>query len=143
MCRCKYWYQALICPNCIFISVRLVGGSQPDQGRLEINFNGIWGTVCDDLFNVTDANVVCRQLGYIGAAAVLQRAAFGQGSGPIWLDDVQCNGTEASIGDCTHKGWNVHNCGHFEDVGVICDTSEGKFSNICLSALYQRLYLRL
>ena len=96
---------------------------------MEINFNGVWGTICDDQFHITDANVVCKQLGYIGAAVVLPRATFGQGSGPIWLDDVKCNGTEASIGDCAHKGWNVHNCAHSEDVGVICDTSEGKFSS--------------
>ncbi|EDV19474.1 uncharacterized protein TRIADDRAFT_62104 [Trichoplax adhaerens] len=120
--KCKHTHDAGVV--CSYPMVRLVGGNQPNQGRLEINFNGVWGTVCDDRFDITDANVVCKQLGFIGAAAALGRAPFGQGNGPIWLDEVQCNGTEQSIGDCAHNNWNDHNCGHNEDVGIVCDTSE-------------------
>ena len=65
--------------------------------------------------------VVCRQLGFnpVGAMAV-SRARFGQGVDPIWLDNVNCNGSEPNIDSCRHNAWGSHNCRHSEDVGVIC-----------------------
>ncbi|XP_035657356.1 scavenger receptor cysteine-rich domain-containing group B protein-like [Branchiostoma floridae] len=107
----------------IYSSIRLVGGSSSMEGRVEVYHDGQWGTVCDDAFDMNDANVVCRQLGYVNAAEIrpeFNEAAFGAGSGPIWLDNVACEGSEMSIGDCSHNGWGTHNCGHSEDVGVVC-----------------------
>jgi hypothetical protein len=43
------------------------------------------------------------------------------GSGPIWLDDVQCTGLELTLLNCTHRGWAVENCGHGEDLGITCN----------------------
>ena len=63
---------------------------------------------------------MCRQLGYSRASHVAIRAEFGQGTGPIWLDNVQCTGLEASLDHCDFIGWGSHNCYHFEDAGVIC-----------------------
>ena len=91
------------------------------SGRLEVYYQGQWGTVCDDLFDNNAAMVVCRQLGLnpTGAIAVT-RAGFGQGVDPIWLDNVDCTGSEENIDSCPHNAWGSHNCAHFEDAGVIC-----------------------
>ena len=46
--------------------IRLQGGSYSNQGRVEVYCNGQWGTICDNGFDTTDANTVCKQLGYTG-----------------------------------------------------------------------------
>ena len=103
------------------VQVRLAGGSTPNEGRVEVLYNGVWGTVCDDSWGIEDATVVCRQLGFsdVGAQAHSQ-AHFGQGSGSIMMDDLGCTGTETSIDQYSHRGWESHNCAHSEDASVIC-----------------------
>ncbi len=90
------------------------------EGRVEVCNNGEWGTVCDDGWGANDGNVACRQLGFSTATMVTSRASFGQGTGSIFLDDVGCVGTEASLFDCPNRGVGVHNCAHSEDAGVVC-----------------------
>ncbi|XP_049487654.1 macrophage scavenger receptor types I and II isoform X1 [Panthera uncia] len=101
-------------------TVRLVGGSGPHEGRVEIFHSGHWGTVCDDHWELRGGQVVCRSLGYQGVQAVHKGAYFGQGTGPIWLNEVFCFGRESSIEECKIKQWGARVCSHSEDAGVTC-----------------------
>ncbi|MBZ3890937.1 Macrophage scavenger receptor types I and II [Sciurus carolinensis] len=101
-------------------TIRLVGGSGPHQGRVEIFHNGQWGTVCDDHWKISIGQVICRSLGYRGIQSVHKEAYFGRGTGPIWLNEVTCLGTESSIEDCSIRQWGVRACSHSEDAGVTC-----------------------
>ena len=118
----------------------MVGGTVANEGRVEICSNGAWGTVCDDSWGSVDARVVCRQLGYptigimnlyttlalhsilllLAGAVAFSNAQFGQGTGNIVLDNVNCVGTETTLLSCSHNGINNHNCAHSEDAGVRC-----------------------
>lgn len=102
------------------LSVRLMNGKNRCQGRLEIFHNGDWGTVCDDGWDLEDAKVVCRQLACGEVMKATNEAYFGQGTGNILLENVQCKGNESSIEECSNPGWGTHQCGHKEDAGVIC-----------------------
>ena len=101
--------------------IRLVGSTSPNEGRVEVYHNGIWGTVCDDGWDLTDATVVCQQLGLFTAIDAPVAGFFGEGSGPIWYDEVNCTGSETNITQCSHLGLGQHDCTHMKDAGVVCE----------------------
>ena len=100
------------------LPVLLIAGTHPWNGRVEIFHDGQWGTVCNDGFITEEARVVCRQLGYYGGRVSISRII--EGTGQIWLDDVNCSGNELSLAACEHRRWGVNNCGHHEDVVIEC-----------------------
>ena len=88
--------------------------------------SGEWGTVCDDSWGDEDTIVVCRQLGY--TYGTVER--YNPGTGLIYLDDVQCFGTEDNLLNCPHPGIGNHDCTHEEDIGVSCsnEINDGRYS---------------
>ncbi|XP_031442196.1 T-cell differentiation antigen CD6-like [Clupea harengus] len=100
--------------------VQLADGGHRCGGRVELWQDGRWGTVCDDDWDLSDANIVCAQLGCgYAVMATGQDGRFGPGKGSILLDDLNCTGHEGNLWECpTRKG--PDDCGHKEDAGVVC-----------------------
>jgi len=127
--RAMYFMMALFCVfnGCIVfpiysLTVRLVGGRDSNQGRVEVYYNGEWGTVCSAGWDNTDASVVCRQLGYGVSGKVLPSDDYEKGSGSIFLSNVVCSENDQTLAACGHSGVGiVYGCNHDYDVGVICD----------------------
>ena len=108
------------------VNIRLVGGNSYNEGRVEVNYYGEWGTVCDDGWDDTDAGVVCRQLGFGSSGTAIGSSGFGNGSGPIWLDSVTCTGNESALANCGHFGVGFwRSCSHSDDAGVRCSGEKG------------------
>ena len=117
-------------------TLRLVNGSTPNEGRLEMYYANEWGTICDDYWTDDEADVACKALGYErgavdnGGRFLGGYFGFAERGVPIWLDNVNCEGDETNLLDCPRAsqrgsipGVGVHNCSlwHTEDVGVRCN----------------------
>jgi len=102
----------------------LAGGPSESEGRVEVYFNGVWGTVCDNGWDDQDATVVCRSLGYSNGRA-LGNAYYGEGADPIWMENVGCLGSEVSLDTCSFPGFGQQNCRHSDDAGVQCFQDSG------------------
>ena len=97
---------------------RLVDGANHNEGRVEVFHARQWGTICDKGWDLIDAKVVCRMLGYTDA---ITTPKYDEGTGRIWLSDVNCQVSDDSIFRCKHAGWgNTGNCTHSNDAGVKC-----------------------
>lgn len=111
--------------------VRLAGGPSRCAGRVEVLHNGTWGTVCDDSWGSPEGRVVCRQLNCGTVLSVASGARYGQGTGQIWLDEVNCTGEERNLSECRARPWGEHNCHHVEDASVECSGSPGQQQSGC------------
>uniref|UniRef100_A0A3B3V8W7 Galectin-3-binding protein B-like n=1 Tax=Poecilia latipinna TaxID=48699 RepID=A0A3B3V8W7_9TELE len=114
-------------------NVRLSGSESPSEGRVEIYHDGKWGTVCDDNWDIAEAQVVCRQLNFPGAKSVVIGKDYGTASGPIWLDEIACTGKEKQLVSCQFSGWGKTDCTHKEDAGVVCESR----SNIDITRVFK------
>ena len=116
------------------IPVRLVGGSSNNEGRVEVYYNGEWGTVCGNGWNYRATYVVCIQLGLGTYGSYYHNAYFGQGTGPIWLSYVSCTRPVLTLAGCGHLGFNItRSCTHYQDIGVRCYGNQGTcmYINVC------------
>ena len=101
--------------------VRLIGPTDY-QGTVAVYHNGEWGTICDDSWNSRDADVICKQLGFEKSNRIWYNAYYGQGPGPIFVDQIDCPISAKTILDCkpTVENWGIHDCSKKEDAGVDC-----------------------
>lgn len=101
------------------ITVRLTGGSSPQEGHVEVSLDGVaYGSVCSDSWNIHNAHVVCRQLNFSHATA-----AYSLGAGPagrVFLQNVHCYGNELSLSECSSSPWGVSGCGTNAVAAVHC-----------------------
>ena len=112
-------YKRIILTEGSIMEYRNNYGTGMHQGRIEVLHRGEWGTVCDDNFDIDDAHVACKQMGFGGAKSI-KKFNPGKSSSPIHLDDLECTGKERSLFECPHSRIGVNNCDHNEDVGVVC-----------------------
>ncbi|CAD5118088.1 DgyrCDS6826 [Dimorphilus gyrociliatus] len=104
------------------IQVKLLGGSKT-SGNIIIRrgAHSAWGGICDDGWSKNNGDVICRMLGFGKCIAITVNSKFGHlSNNRIWLDNVRCNGSEASLEDCHLSAWGLHNCDQKEVAGVYC-----------------------
>ncbi|XP_070685412.1 scavenger receptor cysteine-rich type 1 protein M130-like [Pempheris klunzingeri] len=104
-------------------SVRLVDGNSLCSGRLEVKSDQLWSSVCEDGFDLLDAEVVCRELG-CGAPSALQGALYGEVEAPVWSKEFQCNGRESALLDCRQSGSARDTCSPGKAVGLTCSAPD-------------------
>ena len=101
-------------------SLRLVGGQTEYEGNVEIYHGGVWGGVCDDEWDLGEADIVCGALGFPGSVTATHGGQFGHVRGQIWMDNLYCYGSEDTLADCRFDGWGRHDCDRTEAAGVRC-----------------------
>ena len=109
----------------VAIEVRLAGGPEyngcgsSSEGRVEVLYNGTWGTVCRDGWDLNDANVTCRMLGYERALEASGASLYGDWCKGSVISNVECSGSEQSLEDCRYS--TFHLCSSHDAAGVVCD----------------------
>jgi serine protease 12 (motopsin) len=122
--------------------MRLMGGRNEREGRVEVFLDGEWGTICGDLWEDTQTKVVCRQLNFFAedqsklasggydtellflhlsvVLTVAHNPEFfsGEGTGPVHMDSVLCNGDEPLLVNCSYSVKS--DCSHSKDIGIVC-----------------------
>ena len=123
--------MTLTCQGCFCLEnppvVRLAGSGKRNQGRVQIFYANIWGSVCDSNWDIYDAHVVCRQLGFVRALAARTGTSYGSDTSLVWMDNVRCTGAKRRLQDCEFPGWGVKGsyCSSTRKAGVVCSLSGG------------------
>ena len=114
----------MLCPlQSSSLPLRLLDGPHHCAGHIEVFYSNRWETVCNDHWDLDGANVLCWQLGWGNALPATRDRQFRAGSGPIWLDGVNCMRTEVTLFYCKANDWGKNNCHHGEDAGVVCSSN--------------------
>ena len=134
MCVCVCVCCVNTCPSCrindycILVlrtghpDIKLVNGIDRCSGRVEVQNDGQWGTVCDDSWDIRDAQVACRAMDCGTPLLIKPAAYYGPGRGNVWLDDLECFGNETSLMQCKHKPFGRSHCNHMQDAAVQCSS---------------------
>lgn len=137
--------QQVVCTVLAFVhadaNIRLAGGDGYRKGRVEVFLDGEWGTICDHNWDINDALVVCRQLGFGNVDKVRSDAFFGEGVGRILMSLVDCQGTERALTECHYDTYEANYCIHSEDAGVVC--AAGKNLKIVYLYLFYFLFKKI
>ena len=103
--------------------LRLKGGKANHEGTVEIKYHGTWGTICNDQWDLDDANVICRQLGFAKAVSLSPGYPITPSAGtqPV-ITGLRCRGYEVSLGLCVFQSleYVAHRCSHSKDAQVVC-----------------------
>ena len=111
--------------------IRLYHSTNERKGIVEIMYQGVWGTVCDNGWDDNDATVVCKQLGFVSGIKRRIHRPSKANPKPVWLSQVKCLGSEKKLSHCIHSGvGNVGSCSHAQDAGVKCSGITGNDRNI-------------
>ncbi|XP_023029009.2 lysyl oxidase homolog 2 [Leptinotarsa decemlineata] len=120
--------------------IKLVGGRGEFEGNVEILHDGSWGAICDDEWDVTEARIICKQLGYPPEKAQpTANSYFGPAKRRFWMDNIYCDGTEEEISQCRFDGWGQNDCTSTESAGVICDEPEEEAKVTSLEVLKPKM----
>lgn len=90
------------------------------QGLVQVYHNNAWGWICNQQWDDIDSKVVCQELGYENATLLYGDPV--DKSGIIWMNKVNCDGSEGSLISCAYDGWLDHNCTKGRLAGVVCST---------------------
>jgi deleted-in-malignant-brain-tumors protein 1 len=111
-------------------------GEQKHTGKVEIQYQETWGLVCSGGWDIRDAHVICRMLGYKAAERAISPIE-GETTRRLLMYYVKCGGKEKSIAECYHYGWwktdsYGYYCTNEYLAGVICQVNEGKMGKLCV-----------
>lgn len=142
--------------TCTDGQIRIVNGTIQQEGRAEVCFNGVWGSICQGSWNGIDAYVFCKELGYKGPSnnndliklysffnnsldpTLYYNAKFGEGNGPVVWNNIACSGWESTIQSCSKQVYPSFTCSQQYTVGMTCKDGKG-----CIhKKKYKKLWLK-
>ena len=125
------------------LNLRLAGAPISNAGRVEVYYTGVWGTISGYYWDINDAHVVCRQLGYPGAISYGWRNQFGAGTGPIWFQNVRCLGNESSFSECSKDVYADPNSHSANVATALCKLQyqPGEKKNVIFTYLFVCLFI--